>query len=117
MIALKLIATYAQYGLIPTVLPPPVIDPPLPIERIPVQQGTDLAYLTQLAAAPRLRLLRQPRPGPLRQHRLLGPADRLDVPQRALSVNMGPDTNVEIAQLPQQRPRPRAASPGRCRTA
>lgn len=30
IIALKLIATYAQYGLIPVVLPPPAIDPPTP---------------------------------------------------------------------------------------
>ena len=42
IIALKLIASYAQYGLIPVVIPPVVIDPPIPIERTPVQQGTDL---------------------------------------------------------------------------
>src|SRR5690606_24775253 len=41
-IALKIIASYAQYGLIPMVIPPPTLDVPLPTERIPVQQGTDL---------------------------------------------------------------------------
>ncbi|MGQ9482266.1 MAG: hypothetical protein ACUVSZ_12880 [Chloroflexus sp.] len=49
VIALKIIAGYAQYGLIPMVIPPPTIDTPLPTERIPVQQATDLAYLRQMA--------------------------------------------------------------------
>ena len=31
IIALKLIASYAQYGLIPVVIPPVVIDPPIPV--------------------------------------------------------------------------------------
>src|SRR5688572_27947589 len=42
IIANQIILQYAQYGLLPTVIPPLVIDPPIPIERIPVQQGTDL---------------------------------------------------------------------------
>jgi hypothetical protein len=49
IIATLLIAGYATYGLIPMVIPPPAIDTPLPIERIPVQHGTDLAYLTEMA--------------------------------------------------------------------
>src|SRR5271165_477592 len=36
-IALKIIASYAEYGLIPKVVPPPTFDLPLPIERVPVQ--------------------------------------------------------------------------------
>jgi hypothetical protein len=95
VIALKLIATYAQYGLIPTVLPPPVIDPPLPIERIPVQQGTDLAYLTQMARRHAYVFYVSPGPAPFTNVAYWGPPTRLDLPQRALSVNMGPDTNVE----------------------
>ena len=95
VIALKLIATYAQYGLIPTVLPPPVIDPPLPIERIPVQQGTDLAYLTQMARRHAYVFYVSPGPAPFANVAYWGPPTRLDLPQRALSVNMGPDTNVE----------------------
>jgi hypothetical protein len=48
VIALKLIGSYAQYGLIPMVIPPPALDIPLPIERTPVQQATDLNYLKEL---------------------------------------------------------------------
>src|SRR5262249_10800384 len=44
-IAFKLIGSYAQYGLMPIVIPPASIDQPIPIERTPVQQGTDLEYL------------------------------------------------------------------------
>ena len=58
IIANLLILQYAQYGLIPTVIPPLAIDPPIPIERIPVQQGTDLQYLNADGRPPRIRLLR-----------------------------------------------------------
>ena len=63
IIALKLIASYAQYGLIPQVLPPFLIDFPLPVERIPVQHATDLRYLQALAA--RFGYVFYIRPGPV----------------------------------------------------
>ena len=50
MIATLLIAAYSTYGLVPAVIPPPLIDPPVPIERVPVRRGTDLAYLNAMAA-------------------------------------------------------------------
>ena len=95
VIALKLIATYAQYGLIPIVIPPTVIDLPLPIERIPVQQGTDLDYLNQMAERHGYVFYVSPGPAPFTNVAYWGPPIRLDLPQRALSVNMGPETNVE----------------------
>jgi hypothetical protein len=39
LIANLLIVQYAQYGLIPTVIPPLAIDPPIVIERVPVHRG------------------------------------------------------------------------------
>ncbi|MEM9488964.1 MAG: hypothetical protein AAGC55_07465, partial [Myxococcota bacterium] len=45
----KIILSYAQYGLIPLVVPPGIIDPPIPIDRIPVQRDHDLGYLHTLA--------------------------------------------------------------------
>ena len=48
LIAEMLILSYAAYGLIPMVIPPPTVDVPLPTERIPVQQGTDLEYLQEM---------------------------------------------------------------------
>jgi len=95
IIALKLIASYAQYGLIPVVIPPVVIDPPIPIERTPVQQGTDLEYLHQIAARHGYVFFVAPGPAPLTNLAYWGPPKRLDAPQSALSTNLGPATNVE----------------------
>ena len=95
IIALKLIAGYAQFWLIPNVIPPTVIDPPLPIERIPVQQGTDLGYLNQLATRHGYVFYVVPGPAPFVNTAYWGPPVRLGLPQRALSINLGPETNVE----------------------
>jgi len=97
IIALKLIASYAQYGLIPLVIPPPSIDVPLPIERIPVQQGTDLEYLQQIAERFGYVFYVTPGPAPLTNTAYWGPPIRVGVPQRAITVNMGPNTNAEIS--------------------
>lgn len=97
VIALKIIGTYAQYGLIPKIIPPPAIDIPLPIERTPVQQDTDLAYLQQMAERFGYVFYISPGPAPLTNTAYWGPPVRVGVPQRAISVNMGPNTNAEIA--------------------
>lgn len=39
-----------RHGLVPMVVPPRVVDTPLPVDRIPRQHETDLAYLRRLAA-------------------------------------------------------------------
>jgi len=95
LIATKIILTYAQYGLIPKVIPPPIPDPPLPIERTPVQQGTDLAYLKAMAQRFGYVFYVKPGPVPLTNTAYWGPPERLGLPQPALSVNMGNQTNVE----------------------
>ncbi|MGH2354067.1 MAG: hypothetical protein ACRDJN_20875 [Chloroflexota bacterium] len=95
IIALKLIASYAQYGLIPMVIPPLVLDLPIPIERVPVQQGTDLDYLTQMAERHAYVFYVAPGPAPFVNTAYWGPPQRVGLPQRALSVNMGPNTNIE----------------------
>lgn len=95
IIALKIIASYAQYGLIPMVLPPPFIDPPLPLDRTPVQQGTDLEYLRALAERHAYVFYVTPGPAPLTNTAYWGPPIRFGVPQKAISVNMGPHSNLE----------------------
>ena len=95
IIAAKIILTYAQYGLLPLVIPPFVIDPPIPIERTPVQRGTDLQYLTEMAQRYSYAFYIAPGPIPLTNTAYWGPPKRLDLPQRALSVNLGSDTNVD----------------------
>ena len=95
LIALKLIASYAQYGLIPMVIPPLVIDPPIPVERVPVQQATDLQYLKQMAARYAYVFYIKPGPAPLTNIGYWGPPERVGLPQPALTINMGQATNVE----------------------
>ena len=94
VIALKLIGSYAQYGLAPMVMPPPSMDIPLPLERIPVQQGTDLEYLNEMARRFGYVFFVIPGPAPMSNIAYWGPPPRIGIVQRALSVNMGPETNV-----------------------
>ena len=44
-----ILAKYAGLGIVPNVLPSPLIDVPLPTERIPRHQGKDLGYIRMLA--------------------------------------------------------------------
>ena len=44
-----LLAKYALFGVVPLIVPSIMIDVPLPIDQIPVQQGTDLEYIRYLA--------------------------------------------------------------------
>lgn len=95
IIVAKIVASYAQYGMIPTVIPPIALDPPIPIERTPVQRGTDLAYLRRLAGAHGYVFYVKPGPVPGTNAAYWGPPPRLGAPQRALSYNLGPVTNVD----------------------
>jgi hypothetical protein len=95
IIALKLIASYAQYGLIPEVLPPFMIDFPIPVERTPVQRDTDLNYLQTLAARFGYVFYIKPGPVPGTNIAYWGPPIRLGLPARALSINLGNDSNVD----------------------
>ncbi|SFK62102.1 hypothetical protein [Caulobacter sp. UNC279MFTsu5.1] len=95
LIALSIIAGYAQYGLIPTIIPPAAVDQPLPIDRTPVQQGTDLEQLKAIGERFGYVFFIEPGPVPGTNIAYWGPPKRAGAPQRALSVNMGPETNVE----------------------
>jgi hypothetical protein len=93
-IANKIILSYTQYGLIPLVTPPLAIDPPIPVERTPVQQGTDLDYLVEMARRYAYVFYILPGPVPFTNTAYWGPPVRVGLPQRALSVNLGGETNV-----------------------
>ena len=94
-IALKIIMSYSEYGLVPTVIPPPTTDQPMAADRVPVQQGTDLEFLSDLAERHAYSFHITPGPVPLTNTAYWGPPQTAGTPQRALSVDMGPDTNVE----------------------
>jgi hypothetical protein len=91
-----IILEYAQYGLIPEVIPPIALDLPLPIERIPVQQGTDLDYLNKMAARYGYVFYIIPGPAPFTNTAYWGPKIRPGVPQSAITINMGGETNATI---------------------
>jgi len=95
VIASKLLLAYAQYGVIPDVRTPPAVDVPLPTERTPVQQCSDLAYLRSMAARYGYVFHVTPGPAPGTSTAYWGPAQRSSQSQGTLSVNMGAQTNVE----------------------
>jgi len=90
----KLILTYAQYGLIPNAIPPLSLDVPISVDWIPSYQGTDLSYIQQLASNNGYVFYIEPTDIPGVNNAYWGPLKYLSLPQKALSVNMGPETNV-----------------------
>lgn len=90
----KIAASYATSGIVPLVVPPPTMDPPSPLERTPTQQATDWRYLGELAWFHGYVCYLTPTPMPGISTLYWGPPERVGAPQRALSVDLGPDTNV-----------------------
>jgi hypothetical protein len=88
-------AKYAMFGIIP--LPVPVLFPdvPIPIDRIPAQQGTDLEYIRQLADEVGYVFYIEPGPVPGTNVAYFGPEIKIGVPQPALNLDMDALTNVE----------------------
>lgn len=90
-----LCAKYAAFGLIPLIVPSLFTDVPIPIERIPAQQGTDLQYIRQLAGQVGHVFYIEPGPVPGTNIAYFGPEIKVGVPQPALNVDMDALTNVE----------------------
>jgi hypothetical protein len=88
-------AKYAMFGMIP--LPIPVLFPdiPIPIERIPAHKGTDLGYLQTMADEVGYVFYVEPGSVPGTNIAYFGPEIKVGNPQPALSVDMGPHTNVD----------------------
>lgn len=90
-----MVAKYAVFGIIPAVIPSVLIDMPIPVERIPKQQGTDFAYINQLADDVGYVFYVEPGPAPGINVAYWGPEVKVGVPQPALNINMDAQTNVE----------------------
>lgn len=90
-----ILSKYAVYGIVPVVIPPPVITTSTPTKEIPTQTGTDLDYIRGLASESGYVFYVEPGPAPLTSIAYFGPDVRLPIPQPALSVNMDWDTNVD----------------------
>ena len=72
-----------------------VPDVPIPTENIPRQQGTDYAYIKQLADDVGYIFYITPGPAPGTNTAYFGPEVKVGVPQSALNINMDAFTNVE----------------------
>jgi hypothetical protein len=91
---LAILAPYAAQGIVPMAIPPTDLNPPLPIDRTPTQHGTDLQHVSMLAARHGYVAYTIPGPAPGTSTFYWGPPVRVGVPQPAMSVDLGPATNV-----------------------
>jgi hypothetical protein len=93
VIVTRLIATYSNYGLVPVVTP--TTDVPIILDRLPTQQKTDLAHIRDLAQRNGFVFYVEPTAVPTVNTAYWGLDNRIGIPQPALTMNMGPDTNVD----------------------
>ena len=90
-----IVAKYAFLGVVPMVIPSIMMDIPIPTDRIPRHQGTDLAYVQSLAEEVGYTFYLEPGPSPGMSVAYWGPEIKVGVPQHALNTNMDAHTNVE----------------------
>jgi hypothetical protein len=92
---LLVLAKYAAFGVIPMVIPSILDIPPLPMQKIPQQRGSDYDYVKKLAKDAGYVFYLQPGPAPGTSKAYWGPEIRVGQPQAALTTNMDAQTNVE----------------------
>ena len=92
---LLVLAKYAAFGVIPLVIPSILDIPPLPIQQIPQQRGSDYAYVKRLAGQVGYVFYLEPGPAPGTSKAYWGPEIRVGTPQPALTANMDAQTNVD----------------------
>lgn len=86
--------SYPQYGMVPMTVPPPVVDPPIPVDRTPQQRSSDWAYLTTMARRHGYEVYVDPGPAPFANTLYWGPPVPPGLQQKAISVNLGPESNA-----------------------
>lgn len=94
-----LIAPYASHGITPLVIPPTIVDVPVPTDRVPVQTQTDLGHLRMMAARYGAVVGLVPGPLPGTSQLYMGPLPMPGAPQKALSVNMGPVSDTSAVTV------------------
>jgi hypothetical protein len=90
-----MILKYSALGVVPLVVPSILLDVTIPTSRIPVQQGTDLSYIKELAEQVGYVFYIDPGPVPGANIAYWGPQIKVGMPQPALNINMDAHTNVE----------------------
>jgi hypothetical protein len=94
-----ILAKYAMWGIVPAAVPQVFTDRPSPVNKIPIQSSTDLAYVKALASEVGYVFYLRPGPTPGLNVAYWGPEVRVGLPQHALTVGMGAATNVESLSL------------------
>ncbi len=92
---LLVLAKYLIFGVTPVVIPSIMLDVPIPIDRIPLHQGTDLSYVKKLADDVGYTFYVKPGPSPGSSIAYWGPDIKVGEPQPALNTDMDAATNVE----------------------
>jgi hypothetical protein len=92
---LAILAKYAALGVIPMVIPSVLDIPPIPVQQIPQQKGSDYAYVKKLAGEAGYVFYLEAGPAPGASKAYWGPEIRFGAPQAALTTNMDALTNVE----------------------
>ena len=97
VVGLILLPYMVQFGMIPMVSTPDdaLMQPVTEQVRSQTVRETDLGYIKKLAEKHGFVFYVEPGPVPLTNVAYWGPPQRLSLPQPALSVNMGPGSNVE----------------------
>jgi hypothetical protein len=93
--AMLICLKYAMYGIVPLAVPPVITDIPNPVQQIPIQSSTDLAYLKAMASEVGYVFYINPGPVPGTSIAYWGPQVRVGPLQPALTIGMGAATNVE----------------------
>ena len=90
-----IVAKYAWLGIMPLVIPTILMDIPIPIERVPRQQGTDLDYIKKLAKEAGYVFYIDPGPEPGLNYAYWGPEIKVGFPQKALTFSPEIEANAE----------------------
>jgi len=96
---LFILARYAAYGVVPLAVPSVLDAFPNPLEKIPSQQGTDYAYVAQLADQAGYVFYVEPGASPAVNTAYWGPEVRVGPPQPPLRVNLGSASNLDQLQV------------------
>lgn len=91
-IVTTILSSYGTYGLVPAVTL--TKDNPVETERVPTQQSTDLKFIKQLAVRNGFVFYIEPA-APGVNTAYWGPENRSGNPQPPLTINIGPDSNMD----------------------
>ncbi|MGK6355782.1 hypothetical protein ACMGDH_11235 [Sphingomonas sp. DT-207] len=97
MIVLEIIAQYERFAIVPETVPPIESDFPTALQRTPIQHGTDLEYIYDLANRYGYVFTMRAGPVPLTNTAYWGPPKRVGMPAPALTV--GDSTFANVDQL------------------